>query len=95
VLREAGPSARLSAADASAGSQTIALRFANGTTTDRPMDIVVNGTVVASGVSFPGTGSWDTWQTKSLTVPVTVGTNTIRAVATTANGGPNLDYLEF
>jgi hypothetical protein len=25
---------------------------------------------------------------------VTAGANTVRAVATTANGGPNLDYIE-
>ena len=32
----------------------------------------------------------------SATIPVTLtaGANTIRATATTANGGPNVDYLE-
>ena len=75
----------------SAGSTAIDLRYANGTTTDRPMDISVNGTVVASNVSFAPTGNWDTWATKSVTVSLAAGANKVRATATTANGGPNLD----
>ncbi|MET7424782.1 carbohydrate-binding protein [Dactylosporangium sp. NPDC005555] len=76
---------------ATAGTATIGLRFANGTTTDRPMDVSVNGTAVATSLSFPGTGNWDTWQTKTITAAVNAGTNRIRAVATTVNGGPNVD----
>ncbi|MFF5234822.1 glycosyl hydrolase family 8 [Dactylosporangium sp. NPDC000521] len=76
-----------------AGTATIVLRYANGTTTNRPMDIAVNGTVVSGALSFPGTGNWDTWQTKTVTAAVNAGTNTIRATATTANGGPNVDKL--
>ncbi|MFF5207256.1 glycosyl hydrolase family 28 protein [Streptosporangium sp. NPDC000396] len=79
---------------ATAGTRTLALRFANGTTANRPMDIAVNGAVVAAGKAFNGTGSWTTWQTTSVSAVLATGTNTIRATATTANGGPNLDYLE-
>jgi glucose/arabinose dehydrogenase len=79
---------------ASAGSASIAFRFANGTTIDRPMNIAVNGTVVSTGLSFPGTGAWATWATKSISANLNAGTNTIRATATTANGGPNLDWAE-
>lgn len=78
---------------ASAGTSSLALRYANGTTTDRPMNISVNGTVVATGVSFPATTNWDTWATKSVDVPLNAGSNKIRATATTANGGPNLDRI--
>jgi chitinase len=78
---------------ATAGSTSLVLRYANGTTTSRPMDISVNGTVVASGKAFNGTGSWDTWANGTVTVTLNAGTNTIRATATTANGGPNVDYL--
>src|SRR6266487_6929223 len=35
-----------------AGTATIALRYANGTTANRPMDISVNGTVVSAGRAF-------------------------------------------
>ncbi|WP_163568898.1 fibronectin type III domain-containing protein [Fodinicola feengrottensis] len=57
------------------------------------MDIAVNGTVVAAGTAFPATTNWDTWATKAVNAQLTAGSNTIRATATTANGGPNLDDL--
>ncbi|WP_431900317.1 glycosyl hydrolase family 28 protein [Nonomuraea sp. bgisy101] len=72
---------------AAAGTATLTLRYANGTTANRPMD------VAGALVDFPGTGAWTTWSTRSITVPLTAGANLIRATATTANGGPNLDHL--
>jgi hypothetical protein len=78
-----------------AGTATLSFRYANGSTTNRPMDIAVNGTVVAAGLAFNPTGNWDTWSTTSLTTPVVAGANTIRATATTVNGGPNVDFLDF
>jgi len=78
----------------SAGSHTLRLRYANGATTDRPMDLSVNGSRAPAGLAFAGTGSWDTWATPTATVTLNAGTNTIRVTATTTNGGPNIDYLE-
>jgi hypothetical protein len=78
---------------ATAGTATIALRYANGTTVNRPMDISVNGTVVSAARAFNGTGSWDTWQTATVNANLAAGTNKIRATATTDNGGPNVDRL--
>ncbi|HCU51851.1 MAG TPA: hypothetical protein DGG94_18965, partial [Micromonosporaceae bacterium] len=77
-----------------AGQATIGIRYANGTTTNRPADIVVNGTVVQAAAAFNGTGAWTTWATKSLTASLNAGSNTIRISATSANGPANLDYLE-
>ena len=79
---------------AQAGSANLAIRFANGSTTNRPMNISVNGTVVASNLAFNPTGAWSTWQTTNVTVALNAGTNLIRATATTAGGGPNVDYFE-
>lgn len=76
-----------------AGSTTIDLRYANGTTTNRPLDISVNGVTVAAGKAFNGTGSWDSWATAPVAVTLKAGANTVRATATTANGGPNIDSL--
>jgi glucose/arabinose dehydrogenase len=76
-----------------AGAASLTFRFANGTTTDRPMSVTVNGAVVVASQSFPGTGAWENWQEISLNAPLRAGNNTIRATATTANGGPNLDRL--
>ncbi|TCR17779.1 PQQ-dependent sugar dehydrogenase [Streptomyces sp. BK205] len=78
---------------ASAGTTAVTFRYANGTATDRPMDIAVDGTVVASAVSFPATADWNTWATKTIDVPLTAGSAKIRATATSAAGGPNLDRV--
>ncbi|WP_371668248.1 PQQ-dependent sugar dehydrogenase [Streptomyces sp. NBC_00289] len=78
---------------ASAGTSAITFRYANGTSADRPMDISVGGTVVASGVSFPATADWNTWATRTVNVPLGAGLGTIRATAATAEGGPNLDRV--
>lgn len=84
---------QFSVSAATAGSASLAFRYANGTTVDRPMTITVNGAVVATGVSFPATTDWNTWATKTIDAPLNAGGNTVRATATTANGGPNLDKL--
>jgi unsaturated rhamnogalacturonyl hydrolase len=76
-----------------AKTTSLNLRFANGTTTNRPMDIFVNGTLVAGARAFAGTGAWTTWQTATVSAALVDGVNTMKAVATTANGGPNLDSL--
>ncbi|MEU8619540.1 carbohydrate-binding protein [Streptomyces sp. NPDC048623] len=78
---------------ATTGTATLTFRYANGSTADRPMNITVNGTVVASNVSFAPTANWDTWATRTATVTLNAGSNKVRATATTANGGPNLDKL--
>jgi unsaturated rhamnogalacturonyl hydrolase len=78
---------------AAAQNATLTFRYANGTSANRPLTVTVNGTAAASDVAFAGTGSWTTWQTKNVTVSLAAGDNTIRATATTANGGPNLDSL--
>jgi len=79
---------------AAAGNNKLTFRYANGTTVNRPMDISVNGTVVASGVAFNPTTNWDTWANVTVTAALNAGSNKVRATATTANGGPNLDYLD-
>ena len=75
-----------------AGNANITLRYANGTTVNRPMTITANGTTLTR--DFAGTGNWDTWATATFTLPLIAGANTIRMTATTANGGPNADYID-
>ncbi|WP_329314847.1 carbohydrate-binding protein [Streptomyces sp. NBC_01262] len=88
-----GAYAQFTVTAAAAGTATLNVRFANGTTTARPADVTVNGTTAASA-SFEATGAWSTWVTKTLTVPVSAGSNTIRLSPTTAVGLPNVDYLD-
>jgi pectate lyase len=79
---------------AAAGTATLGVRFANGTTTARPANLVVNGSTVQAP-SFEGTGAWTTWVTRTLSVAVNAGSNTIRLNPTTSGGLPNIDHLDF
>ncbi|HEX6358778.1 right-handed parallel beta-helix repeat-containing protein [Actinophytocola sp.] len=78
---------------AAAGTATVAVRFANGTTTTRPTDVVVNGTTVQS-TTFAGTGAWSTWATATLTLSLPAGSSTVRLNPTAAAGLPNIDYVD-
>jgi hypothetical protein len=86
--------AQFTATASAAGTATLGIRFANGTTSARPANLVVNGATVQTP-SFEGTGAWSTWVTKTLTVSVNAGNNTIRLNPTTSAGLPNVDFLEF
>jgi hypothetical protein len=77
-----------------AGSANVAVRFANGTTGSRAASLIVNGATVQS-VSFEGTGAWNTWVTKTLTVTVNAGSNTIRFNPTSSAGLANIDFIDF
>jgi polygalacturonase len=90
-----GPYVEWTVNAAAAGPATLVFRYANGTTTNRPMDVAVNGTLVRDEQPFAATGGWTSWATVSLPVTLAAGANTVRVTATTANGGPNLDYLEI
>jgi hypothetical protein len=75
------------------GTATLNVRFANGTTTARPATVTVNGST-ATTASFESTSTWGAWTTKTLTVPVSSGSNTIRLSPTASVGLPNIDYLD-
>src|SRR5688572_1783801 len=46
--------------NSSAGSRTLAFRYANGVSVNRPATLTING-ATHSTPSFPGTGAWTTW----------------------------------
>jgi hypothetical protein len=93
--RVAGSYVQFTTSTSLAGSMYLGFRYAGAGGANRPMDITVNGVLVAHNLAFGPTGGWDTWQTTALTVPVAAGPITIRATAVTADGGPNLDSLTF
>ena len=75
------------------------LTYANGSNTNRPCNITVNGTVVGS-FNFPPTGSWSNYTTYlDVTKPIDLGTapgfRNVRITATTAAGGPSIDNIRF
>ncbi|GAA0951218.1 PQQ-dependent sugar dehydrogenase [Nonomuraea longicatena] len=90
----AGPYVEWTVNAPSAGTATLAFRYANGTTANRPSDISVNGTLVADDRAFEPTGGWPTWVTSTLTAPLVAGENKIRATASAVGGNPNWDYLD-
>jgi hypothetical protein len=77
------------------GSATLAVRFANGAAASRPADVIVNGMTVQPAVAFEGTGAWNGWVTRTFSVSVNAGANTIRLSPTTSSGLANIDYLDF
>jgi len=73
------------------GSYKLNFRYANATS-NRPLQIKVNSTVVSSSLGFPTTKSWDVWGYSSINVRLNAGVNTIKATAT-SKSGPNVDHL--
>jgi hypothetical protein len=88
----AGSSTQLAVSVAAAGSTQLIIRYANGTSTARPMTVAVDGGTISTP-SFASTGVWETWATTTVTANLTAGSHTVKLTATTANGGPNLDSL--
>ncbi|HBG27268.1 MAG: hypothetical protein A2Y10_11290 [Planctomycetes bacterium GWF2_41_51] len=63
---------------------------------DRTANLLINGSTVLSGISFPATGAWTAWNTVSTSpVILTTGVKTIRLQATTSNGLANIDYINI
>lgn len=78
--------------NASGGSATLEVRYANGAS-DRPARVVVNGNTAVSSLSMPGTGSWTSWNTVSVSVHLSAGVNSLRIEALDAGGLANIDYI--
>ncbi|RRS01770.1 rhamnogalacturonan lyase family protein [Glycomyces terrestris] len=78
----------------SAGTASLAIRYAHGGTDTRSADIAVNGATVQAASAFPATGAWTAWSTKTVSVQLNAGSNTVRLAAATAAGLANIDYLE-
>nr|MBA3675433.1 carbohydrate-binding protein [Chitinophagaceae bacterium] len=77
-----------------AGSASLKFRYANGSSTNRPLKLEINGQVVASSLAFLPTGSWSTWSNTGITVNLLSGTNKIRITAIGYNGA-NIDHLAW
>lgn len=76
------------------GSFLLKFRYANGGTTNRPLQLKVNGTIIATSLAFPPTGSWSTWSLSSSIANLIAGANKIR-LTTIGSNGANVDNLNF
>ena len=78
--------------NADAGTHTLTIRYANGSSSDRPLELRVNGAVVVPRLSFGPTGGWSTWRTVTVQVTLAAGQNRIRLSSVGSNGA-NIDSL--
>ncbi|MFI5934143.1 family 16 glycoside hydrolase [Actinoplanes sp. NPDC051494] len=80
----------------SAGSYPVALRFSNGPNPSagaKTVSLYVNGTKLRQ-ISLADTGTWDTWATRTDTVTLRAGGNTIAYKVDTGDvGNVNLDNI--
>ena len=81
-----------------AGAGLIRVRFANGGTADRPLEVFVNGASIGIKPFLPPSGvtgdaAWSTWQTSEIPASLVGGLNTVTFRATAATG-PNIDQIE-
>lgn len=79
---------------ATAGSYQLTFRYGNGGANPRACAAYVNGANVGN-VAFNTMGSWTNWGTVSITTTLKAGNNTIRVMANTSTGGPNLDRMDL
>lgn len=90
-----GSSIEFAIVTARAGTKKISLSYSNGSTTERPTSVSVNGVKVLNTQGYPITADWDTWKVVQLDLNLTAGVNTITFVSTTDDGGPNFDRLQI
>jgi len=75
------------------GKYSLAFRFANGSTADRPLDVLVDGVVRQASMPFPASGSWREWRVAhAAPTALAAGDRVIRIRATGPNG-PNVDAM--
>jgi pectate lyase len=77
------------------GTQNVTIRFANGSSNARPMQMDINGTEVLTSITFDPTGSWTNWDSITVQVPFQSGVNYLRLTSTGAEGGPNIDMFDI
>ncbi|MGY4911381.1 nucleoside hydrolase-like domain-containing protein [Micromonospora aurantiaca (nom. illeg.)] len=77
--------------DLHSGTNTIQINAANGGG-NTAIQVWVGGANLGT-LTVPGTGGWDTYQTKSLTLPAQNGTQDVRLVF--VNGNINVDWFQF
>lgn len=74
----------------SALSVPLRMQFANGST-DRPMQVLINGAVALASVSMRSDG-WDDYKSVEVELDIVAGINIITFVALSDGGLANLDY---
>src|SRR5439155_19770609 len=74
------------------GTATFIFRYALGTTATRTGSLTING--VSRNITFTGNGSWNSWQTISLTQTVTPGATNTVLLQSTGQDLANIDEVK-
>ena len=77
------------------GNYLSSFHIANGSAIDRQMTVSVAGRSEVWKQSFLSTGAWTTWMERGIVLPLKAGVNYITLLSDTAEGGPNIDYLDL
>lgn len=76
------------------GDHALAVRYASGSSSDRSIELVIDGVVEIADWVFSNTGGWDQWDTLQHVHNFTAGTHTVR-LNVIENWGPDIDRLEL
>ncbi|MFJ4230728.1 carbohydrate-binding protein [Cellulosimicrobium cellulans] len=77
-----------------AGTHTLTLRYANGTTAPKTLSLVLDGGAPHQ-VTLPATAGWGAWGTVSTSVELTAGSHSVAyRFASSDSGNVNLDHLD-
>src|SRR5574344_835368 len=93
VNNEIGSSVKYGITALEAGTYTLYVRYANGSTATRNVSISANSNTLVSDISFEGTGAWSTWNTKPIQLTLPAGYSEITLKSLTADGAANIDLI--
>jgi YVTN family beta-propeller protein len=89
----AGVFLRFSITALSSGNAHFYFRYANGSGSNRPLQILINGGS-STTLFYPNTGAWTTYGTQTyFNAALTAGINTIEFRATAGSAGANIDSV--
>ena len=75
-------------------SYDLSFRYANGSNSNRNLQVSLDGQVIDTLVGYP-TADWSTWRSEDVALSsLSAGEHTIRLTAV-GNSGPNVDYLRL
>ena len=75
-----------------AGYVTLAIRYANGGSTDRLFNAYLDHDYY---VTAPPTGGWDVWDTAYVVMDAPLGEAELKFISLTSDGAPNIDAFGF
>lgn len=73
---------------------SVKVRYANGTSGARPIQVSANGSAGGRIAGAP-TGSWSTWTSATTSVNLTAGDNDFFLTSVSADGMPNIDKFDI